>query len=873
VTPPTVLPAILAAPTPTPPPTSPAPVMVPAPSRLVEHAVGWAAHRPWLLGVAAVLLVAYVAGRNVAAGWRHRHHAAGARQVTIAPPPEVDPASAAALWANLAGTLTPSRRRRLVYGNPQVVFQYCWTGRQLLISIWVPGSVPRGAVEAAVRGAWPGAACATGPATDPIPATAHAQTGGHLLPQHAEWLPLRSDHDADPLRALVSAGSQLHGGEHACVQILARPATPRRAARARRAAGRLREGKTAVPTINAAAPLLWLVEAFQPGPSSRRRAASSGAATRRDPAVERDVRAILDKTAHPMWETAIRYAVASTNRRSGSAEEASALHRRVRGVADAIASSFAVYADRNRLAHRARMRHPVAVLAARRLGRGFLTCTPELAALAALPRDLAVPGLDRARAKSMPVPVAVPTGGRGMTVLGDAEIGGHPVALAVPDARYHVHMVGSTGSGKTTLLANMIVDNVLAGRGTVVIDPHGDLVLDVLDRLPASVAHKVVLFDPDQPNPPTLNPLEGRDHDLVVDNLVSIFGSIFVKAWGPRMDDVMRVSCLTLLKHANVTLQHIPPLLNSAQFRSEMTVDLDDPEGLDGFWQWYDEMTPALRSQVIGPVLARLRAFLLRDFVKRTMRYPRSSFDMGAVLDGGVLLARLPKGVLGEDTSRLLGSLILARVWQAATARAAIGVDQRRDCAVYLDECQNFLTLASSLDTMLAEARKYRLSMVLAHQDLAQFPRDLLAAVSANARNKVYFTCSPEDARVLARHTLPELDEHDLSHLDAYTAATRLVAAGRQTPAFTMRTRPPRPVVGEATAIRQVAAAVPAQDTSGIDEVVKRLTKRDKERSRRRRDSGPGPGGDAPDQDRPGSRAAPGQPSRAPSRRRGSPDP
>jgi hypothetical protein len=180
--------------------------------------------------------------------------------------------------------------------------------------------------------------------------------------------------------------------------------------------------------------------------------------------------------------------------------------------------------------------------------------------MAGLPRDLAVPGLDRARAKSMPVPVAVPTGGRGMKVLGNAEVGGHGVAVSVPDARYHVHMVGQTGAGKTTLLANMIVDDVKAGRGTVVIDPHGDLVLDVLDRLPASVANRVVLFDPDQPNPPALNPLEGDDPDLITDNLVSIFGSIFSKAWGPRMDDVMRVSCLTLLRHANVTLQHMAPL-------------------------------------------------------------------------------------------------------------------------------------------------------------------------------------------------------------------------------------------------------------------------------------------------------------------------
>ncbi|GAB1644244.1 type IV secretory system conjugative DNA transfer family protein [Krasilnikovia sp. MM14-A1259] len=790
------------------------------PARLVIDTAVWAAHRPWLLAVAAAVLLVYVAARNLLDGWRHRYHVTDARVITIAPPPEVDPHSSAALWANLSGTLTPSRKRRLIYGSPHVVWQYTWTGRRLLISVWVPGSVPRGAVEAAIRAAWPGAACTTDNPAPPIPSTATMAVGGHLTPTAAEWLPFATEHDSDPLRALMSAGSQLKADEHACVQILARPAGPRRVARARRAAGRIRAGKTATPTINAAAPLLWLIEAFQTG--SSRRTSSAVPAARRDPGIERDVRAILDKTAHPLWQTGVRYAVARTPTRAGHLSDG-----RLRGIADTIGSAFAVYTGRNGLAHRTRMSSPVAVLAGRRLGPGFLTSAPELAALAALPQDLAVPGLDRARARAMPAPVAIAAGGRGTKVLGDAEVGGHGIALGVADARYHLHVIGSTGSGKTTLLVNMAVDDIKAGRGTIVIDPHGDMVLDILDRIPAGLAHKVVIFDPDQPNPPTINPLEGDDPDLVVDNLVSIFGNIFAKAWGPRMDDVMRVACLTLLRHANVTLQHIPPLLNSAQFRSAMTGGLDDPAGLSGFWQWYDELNPALRSQVIGPVLARLRSFLLRDFVKRTMRYPKASFDMGRILDGGVLLVRIPKGTLGEDTSKLLGSLILAQVWQATTARAKLAPDQRRDASLIIDEAQNFLTLASSLESMLAEARKYRLSMTLSHQDLAQFPRDLLAAASANARNKIYFTCAPEDAKVLARHTLPELDEHDLTHLDAYTAVTRLVVDGRQLPAFTMKTRPSKPLVGEATAIRQVAAqAVPPQDTTAMDHLVEQYSRR-----------------------------------------------
>jgi hypothetical protein len=234
----------------------------------------------------------------------------------------------------------------------------------------------------------------------------------------------------------------------------------------------------------------------------------------------------------------------------------------------------------------------------------------------------------------------------------------------------------------------------------------------------------------------------------------------------------MRVACLTLLRHSNVTLQHIPPLLNSPQFRSEMTVGLDDPEGLSGFWQWYDDMTPALRSQVIGPVLARLRSFLLRDFVKQSMGYPKSSFDMARILDGGVLLARLPKGTLGEETSRLMGSLILAKVWQAATARAGVPAEQRRDASVYLDEAQNFLTLASSLDTMLAEARKYRLSMVLSHQDLAQFPRELLAAVVPVGVGEIHASYNKMDAgsgKVITSTT------NRASGIDDFDGLTRLV--------------------------------------------------------------------------------------------------
>ena len=184
---------------------------------------------------------------------------------------------------------------------------------------------------------------------------------------------------------------------------------------------------------------------------------------------------------------------------------------------------------------------------------------------------------------------------------------------------------------------------------------------------------------------------------------------------------------------------------------------------------------------------------------------------MADILDGGLLLCRLPKGVLGEETARLLGSMIVARTWQAAIARATVPEDQRRDATLYIDECQNFLNLPGSVEDMLAEARGYHLGLVLAHQNLTQLPRELAAALSANARSKIYFNVDPNDAREFAKHTKPELDEHDLAHLDVYTAAARLLVGNRQLPAFTFTTNPPAPIVGEATAIRQACAAAHAR--------------------------------------------------------------
>ncbi|WP_431884066.1 type IV secretory system conjugative DNA transfer family protein [Micromonospora gifhornensis] len=782
----------------------------------------WVIGRPWLGLLAAAVIVAAVVGHDQVLAWRHRRLAVGARWLTIAAPPEVTPEAAAAFWMTVMGVLTPSVWRRRVFGYPHVAWEYLWTGRRLTIRVWVPATVPPGAVEAAVRAAWPAATVTAVAAAAPIPTEVGQEVGGAHWPQRTDGLPLRAAHDSDPLRALLAAGAQVRHREHACVQILARPASAGRVRAARRAAATASTYPHGRPDVAARAvsgvalvaidALRWILDVFTPGSSRTHAPAATRRLVERDPVVGADARMVVDKAVRvPHVEVAVRYAVAA-DRTPGDETRARQVGGRLVELRHTIAAAAAVYTGPNRL-RPMRMPQPVATLAGRRLRRGFLATVPELAVLAALPQDVAVPGLDRARAKAVPAPVQVPAGGRGVKVLGRSQLGGHSVGLRVRDARQHLHVVGKTGVGKSTLLLNMILADIKAGRGTVVIDPRGDLITDVLDRLPASSASRIAIIDPDQDNPACFNPLDDQgDPHLAVDNLVGIFARIFAGQWGPRMDDTMRVACLTLMRHAKPTLSLVPSLLQDRQFRGRFTHGLDDPDGLGGFWLWYDGINETFRGQVIAPVLARLRAFLLRDFVKSVIGNARSSFDMGAVLDGGVLLCRLPKGILGEETSRILGSLIVARVWQAAIARAAVAEDQRKDATLYIDECQNFLTLPGSVGDMLAEARGFRLGLVLAHQDLAQLPKDIAAAVSANARSKVFFTVDPADARELSRHTTPEVDEHDLAHLDVYTAAARLLVDNRELPAFTFTTHPPVPVVGEATAIRQTCAAAHRRD-------------------------------------------------------------
>ncbi|WP_159944655.1 MULTISPECIES: type IV secretory system conjugative DNA transfer family protein [unclassified Nocardiopsis] len=745
-----------------------------------------------LIPLIGVVVCAAVLGTRFA---RHVHLSGEARVVQVLPPPEANLANAQAFWNHTMGLLKPRWSRWLI--QPHLSLELVASASGVRFQVWVPRLVPPGTVERAITSAWPGATTSTrhlGPKESPLPEGVYT-TGGLVRLGRSEAFPLRTKFDDDPLRPLLGAFEDLAEGEHALVRISARPATGLRLARARRAAARL-HGHTGLGTM--------LLDAIDPTVTSTSRIRRAPVL----PGTGDDVRAILTKASSPRLACDIAYVLTTTH-------EGETARERLRGRAHGIAASFAAFAGGANHLDRHFMLKPTWWLSNRYLGNGYLLSTQELAGLAHLPTDTTVPGLSRAGARPVAPAPAVPRGGEDVRVVGDSDAGTRrPVALGVVEARQHTHILGKTGSGKSTLLANMVLQDAEAGRAGLVIDPRGDLVTDVLSRLPEAAVNRVVLFDPDDnAPPPRLNLLQGGDPDFVSDTVVGIFRRIYDQYWGPRTDDILRAATLTLTRAADpeLTLGHIPRLLADDGLRREVmrkvTARTGDDEALEDFWGWYAGLTASARSAVTGPVLNKLRTALLRKWVRQVVASGPSTVDLPSLFDTGhLVLLRLPKGRLGEDTSSLIGSFALAATWQAVTARIHVPEKDRRDLCAYIDEAQNFLNLPGSLEDMLAEARGYRLGLTLAHQELGQLPGDLRKALSANARTKVYFTASPDDAVSLQQHTLPALGAYDLTHLGAYQAAVRPLVGAKEQGAATVRTRPlPPGVTGRATQVRKAA--------------------------------------------------------------------
>jgi hypothetical protein len=442
------------------------------------------------------------------------------------------------------------------------------------------------------------------------------------------------------------------------------------------------------------------------------------------------------------------------------------------------------------------------------LGWPDLVNAQELSAFAGIPMgEPYLPGLTLGASPQLPPATEIPARGR---ALGRATFPGaeRPVAISAKDSLRHLHVIGPTGVGKSTLLLNLICGDMAAGRGIVVVDPKGDLILDVLKRVPPGRARDVILLDPtDEARPVGFNLLGGAADapEVAADQVVSLFQGLYKAFWGPRTDDLLRASVLTLARHPGMTLAEIPLILSDEGFRRRLIANLDDYV-LAGFWDWYEALTPGERSQATGPVLNKLRTFLLRKRLRNVIGQSTSTFSLTEVLtEQKVLLVSLAKGTLGEDASRLLGSALLAQLWQAVQARAALPPKQRPMVFGYVDEFQDYVGIPTSFADLLAQARGYHFGLTLAHQLFGQLPGDLKQAVLANTRSRVAFQLAHTDAATLAKEFGPEVAPDDLGALDAFEAVAQVAAQSKVSRPVSIATLPPPLPVSQAQTIRSLS--------------------------------------------------------------------
>lgn len=371
------------------------------------------------------------------------------------------------------------------------------------------------------------------------------------------------------------------------------------------------------------------------------------------------------------------------------------------------------------------------------------------------------------------------------------------VGIGAADALFHGVAYGPSGSGKSTAIAHLIVADMLAGRPVAVLDPKRQLIDDILARVPIERLDDVVVLDAADDPVVGFNPLDvtGRDPDVVVDGILSVFGALFTDGWGPRTLDIFSGTLRTLARASvggpAATLVDIPRILTDHTFRRSVVGRVAADEGLAQFWAWYEDLSPQAQAAAVSAPLNKLRQLLLRPSMVRMLDQRDTRFQLRNIWrENKIVLVPLNEGLLGAGTAEMLGSLIVADLWQSVQERAAESNPEKRPGTVYVDEAPRFIHLPTSLADALAVSRSLGVGWFLAAQFARQFPREMREAVDMNARSKIVFATEYEDAKHFARGE-KHLTSEDFRSLARFQAYANLVADGHPQGWALVETLPP----------------------------------------------------------------------------------
>ena len=367
------------------------------------------------------------------------------------------------------------------------------------------------------------------------------------------------------------------------------------------------------------------------------------------------------------------------------------------------------------------------------------------------------------------------------------------------DRRAHMYLIGKTGTGKSTLLETLIREDITAGRGFALLDPHGDLAEKVRAVIPAERQEDVIdFYVPDTGlgfNPLAHVPSEKRP--LVAAGLLEVFRKIWADSWGPRLEHILRNCLLTLLDQPEASLADVLRLLDNPTFRSYAIGRVRNGQVRDFWLREYANYPSRFQMEAIAPIQNKVGAFITDPRLQKILTQPRSSFDLRRVMDDGkILIVNLSKGLIGEDASSLLGALLVAMIGFAGQSRAELPLEDRWDFHVYLDEFHTFTT--EGLAGMLAELRKYRVNLVLAHQYLTQLELPVRDAILGNVGTVITFRLGLPDAEILAKEFAPEFSDHDLMTLPNHHLYLKLMVDGVVSKPFSAEALPPSDIPAQA---------------------------------------------------------------------------
>lgn len=434
-------------------------------------------------------------------------------------------------------------------------------------------------------------------------------------------------------------------------------------------------------------------------------------------------------------------------------------------------------------------------------GQSMIFGTDELTSIFHLPTSVTeIPHIKWLKFSEVAPPSNIPKEGVliGKSIFRKEE---RPVYIGEDDRRRHIYVVGQTGAGKSTLLKNMAASDALSGKGLAIIDPHGDLVEDVLDLIPENRREDVIIFDPsDLMRPIGLNMLEydlsrPEEKTFIVNEIQSIFNKLFTaETMGPMFEQYMRNALLLLMEDAAnepCTFLDVPKIFTDSEFRNKKLARCQNPIVKD-FWEKEAIMVGGEASlQNMTPyITSKFNNFIANDYIRPIISQPKSTLNFREIMDSGkILLVNMSKGKVGDINAGLLGMIIVGKILMAALGRADMPMEKRRDFNLYIDEFQNFTT--DSIVTILSEARKYRLNLVIAHQFIAQLQEKIRDAVFGNVGSIIAFRVGPNDAEYLEKQFAPTFTKSDLINIDNFNAYVKILINNETSKPFNIKILPP----------------------------------------------------------------------------------